>query len=105
MFLPSFRSVLQINISDPSIFPASRFANINTIVGILAPTLTIGAVVIFGAMLMWAGYTVITAGGEPEKVQQAQQTATSAIIGLLIVVTAFLVVRLLAFIFNIQLPI
>ena len=104
MFLPSFRSFLQINISDPNIFPAARFANINTIVGIIAPALTIGAVIIFGAMLMWAGYTIISAAGEPEKVQQAQQTATSAIIGLLIVVTAFLVVRLLAFIFQIELP-
>ncbi len=91
-------------INEDSFKPA-RIANVNTLLSIIVPTLTILAVIIFGAMFMWAGYTVLTSGGEPEKMQQAQQTAIYAVVGILVIVTAFLVVRLLAFIFGLEIPI
>ena len=87
---------------NPTTFPASRFGDINTLIGIVVPTLTIAAAVLFGAMLMWAGYQVLTAAGEPEKIQQAQQTSIYAVVGILVVITAFLIVRLLAFIFGLE---
>ncbi len=54
---------------------------------------------------MWAGYQVLTAGDEPDKLQQARQTAVYAGFGMLIIVAAFLIVRLLAFIFQLEIPI
>lgn len=105
MYRIAFQSLLQIDIRDKDIFPASRFSDINTLLSIVVPTLTIIGVVIFGAMFMWAGYTVLTAGDEPDKLQQARQTAVYAGAGLLIIVSAFLIVRLLAFIFKLEIPI
>lgn len=89
-------------IINPTNFPAARFGNINTLISIFVPILTIGATLIFGGMLLLAGFKVITAGGEPDKMEEAKKTATYSIIGLLIVVLAFLVVRLLAFLFNLE---
>jgi heme/copper-type cytochrome/quinol oxidase subunit 2 len=87
---------------NPTNFPAARFANVNTLISILVPILTIIATLIFGGMLLFAAYQVITAGGEAEKIDAAKQTATNAVVGLFLVVAAFLIVRLLAFIFNLE---
>lgn len=105
MYKLAFQSLLQIDIRDKDVFPASRFADINTLLSIVVPTLTIVGVVIFGAMFMWAGYQILTAGDEPDKLQQARQTAIYAAVGMLIIVAAFLIVRLLAFIFKLEIPI
>jgi len=105
MYKIAFQSLLQIDIRDKDIFPASRFGDINTLISIVVPTLTIIGVVIFGAMFMWAGFLVLTAGGEPDKLQQAQQTAIYAGAGMLVIIAAFLIVRLLAFVFGLEIPI
>lgn len=83
-------------------FVGARLTNINQLVGLLLPILYIGASLIFAGMLIWAGYLVITAGGEQEKVQQAQSTATYAVIGILIVVLAYLMVQLLSFVLGLN---
>mgnify|MGYP005838499311 CR=1 FL=1 len=105
MYKPVFQSLLQIDIRDKEVFPASRIGDINTLLSVVVPTLTIIGVVIFGAMFMWAGYLVLTAGDQPDKLQQARQTAVYAGVGMLIIVAAFLIVRLLAFIFQLEIPI
>lgn len=94
-----------LNLADPTVNPTARFSSINTLLGIIVPTVTIIAAVVFGAMLMSAGYKIITAGGETEKIQSAQQTATYAVLGILVIVLAYLIVRLLAYIFQIEVPI
>lgn len=104
MFDLATRSVLQLDISDPEINPVARFKDINTLIGIIVPIATIIAAIVFGGMFMMAGYKVITAAGEAEKLDEARQTAIYAVFGLLIIVCAFLIVRLLAFIFKLDLP-
>lgn len=105
MMIPVERLFAVIDLNNPNTFRPARFGNINEMVGLLIPLLTIIAVIVFGAMLLSAGYTVITAGGEPEKMQEAQKTATNAIIGILIIVLAGLIVGVLGFLFNIQIPV
>lgn len=89
-------------IINPTNFPASRIGSINELVSLTVPVLTIIATLIFGALLMSASYSIITAGGDPEKIESAKKTATYAIIGLFLIVVAFLVVRLLSFVFNLE---
>ncbi|MBP9690948.1 hypothetical protein KBD81_02605 [Candidatus Woesebacteria bacterium] len=101
----AFRSLAQLNLADPKVNPTARFDSINTLLGIIVPTVTVIAAVMFGAMLMFAGIKIATAGGEPEKIQSAQQTATYAVMGILIIVLSYLVVRLLGYIFQIEISI
>lgn len=43
--------------------------------------------------IIWSGFKFITAEGEPDKIKQARQTITNAVIGLIIVLVAVAVVR------------
>jgi amino acid transporter len=45
--------------------------------------------VIFLILMIWSGYNWMTAGGEEEKIKKAQSTIKRAIIGLIIVVSAY----------------
>ncbi|MDA1316739.1 MAG: hypothetical protein O3B87_01795 [bacterium] len=90
-----------INFINPTNFPAARFADIGTIMNILNPVIMLIAAFIFGAMFISAGFTYLTAGGDPEKVSKAQSTATWASMGILIIFVAYLIVRLVSFIIGI----
>lgn len=89
---------------NPTTFPAVRFANISTLLGILIPLAYIIGGLVFGWMLIWSAYLIITAGGEQEKIQKAQQTATFAFIGIFVIIIAIVLVNLLGFITNIDFP-
>ncbi len=89
---------------NPTTFPAVRFANISVLLGVLVPLIYILGGLIFGWMLVWSAYLIITAGGDPEKVQKAQQTATFAVIGIFVIIVASVLVNLLGFITNIDFP-
>lgn len=52
-----------------------------------------GAVVVCVVMLVWAGYSYMTAGGDEGKVQKATKTLTNAIIGLVIALLALVLVN------------
>ncbi len=43
--------------------------------------------------IIWSGFKFITAEGEPDKIKQARQTITNAVVGLIIVLVAVAVVR------------
>lgn len=44
-------------------------------------------------MIIIAGYTFITASGDPDRIQKAGQTITAAVVGLIIVFVARLIVE------------
>jgi hypothetical protein len=54
--------------------------------------MTLGALIAIGVLVM-GGISYMTSGGDKMKVQQAQSTMTSAIVGLLIVLGAYLIVK------------
>jgi hypothetical protein len=51
------------------------------------------ASVIAVAMIVVSGYTLITAAGDPEKIQKGQKTLTAAIVGFIIVTLVVLIIR------------
>ena len=89
---------------NPTTFPAVRFANIGVLLGIIIPLAYIVGGLICGWMLIWSAYLIITASGEAENVQKAQQTATFAVIGILVIIVSAVLVNLLGFITNIDFP-
>lgn len=55
-----------------------------------------GAGIVLFVMLLVGGFRYITAGADPKKAEMAQKTLTSAIIGLVIVVLAYLILKFIA---------
>jgi len=85
-------------------FPAAKFANFGIIINLIVPIIMIGAAGGFLIMLIMAAFSIITGEGKPEAISKAGKTATFAIIGLVIVLSAFIFVKLIGMIFKINLP-
>jgi cytochrome bd-type quinol oxidase subunit 2 len=90
---------------DKNVFPAAQFTDIGSMVNILAPLFTLIAAILFGVMMVRVGLLILTAGSDKEKVTKAGQTATWAIIGLVVVISAYLIIKLLEFILKVDFPI
>ncbi len=60
--------------------------------------------IILVAVFISAGYDFITSGGNPDKVSSARKKLTSAVIGVVLLSSAFLIVRLVSYILNLQAP-
>lgn len=93
--------VYAIDISQPGNFAPSKIANISTLLNLILPLLTMGAALIFLAMCIYAGFIIITNGNNKEKIGEAQKTFGFAMIGLLVVVISFIVVKLVGFILGV----
>lgn len=94
--------VYALDISDPEQNPIAKFANLGVILNLIIPIVTFGAGIVFIIMAFFGAYTMITAGGDAEKVKKAQRTLTFAIIGLIVVIAAFAIVKLIGVVFNIK---
>ncbi len=90
--------------SIQSMFPAARFTDLGTLLNVVTPVLTILAALILGAMLGRSALLILTAGDDPDKVAQARQTATYAFIGIMIIISAYFIVKLIGVIFQVNIP-
>ena len=78
---------------------------IENIIKLLAPA----AGIAFFVMLLFGGYQFLTSGGDPKAVGAARGTLTYAVIGIILVVSAWLILQLVqnitgANVTNIELP-
>jgi hypothetical protein len=64
------------------------FSNVITVVSSLA------GVALF-LMIVVAGFSFLFSGGDPKKLEQARGTLTGAVIGLVVIVVAYLILRLI----------
>ncbi len=94
--------VYALDISNPAENPIAKFSAFSTILNVIVPLLTTVAAFVFLAMFFIGAFTIITAAGNPERIKQAQKTITFAVIGLVIIIASFLIVRLIATILNIN---
>src|SRR3989344_738144 len=97
-------NVYAIDFSDPTVNPLAKFAKVADLMNIFLPLLIIGAAFILLVMLLYGGYLRIIAGDSPENVAKAQKTMTFAILGLIVVIIAFVIVKLITVIFGISSP-
>lgn len=97
------RVLAAVDISDPNNFRPSQFSDLGKILNLIFPLLMSGTAVILLFVLIWGGITILTAGGNPEKLKKGQQTFTYGIFGLVIIVTSYLFVKILGAVFNITL--
>lgn len=61
---------------------------------VISITLALGGIVLF-IMLVVGGFKYLTSGGDPKGVESAQKTLTSAILGLVLLLSAFLILKLI----------
>lgn len=83
-------------------FPSSFDLNANQILNNLVNVFIAVGGLIFFFMLLFGGIRFMTAGGDPKNSESARKTITNAIIGLLIVVSAFLVTTVLGELLGIE---
>lgn len=65
---------------------------LKNIISILAPV----AGIAFFIMLLVGGFQFVTSGGDPKAAGQARSTLTYAVIGIILVVAAWLIIQLIA---------
>jgi hypothetical protein len=75
-------------------------ATVSTLVNpIIADVLIVSGILAFGTIL-FAGFAYVTSAGDKAKTQQASQALTYGIIGLVVVVAAYLITKLMGSIFG-----
>lgn len=96
--------VYALNISDKNVNPIAKFSDFSKITNAIVSLFVILAALAFVFIMLSGAYTFMTSGADAEKVKQAQKTFKFAIIGLLVVLTSFLIVKLIEFMLGISLP-
>ncbi len=83
--------------------PAQYFDSIDGLVNLLVSVLVFVALLVLLAMLMFAGFKILTGGGDPEKIQEGKNIATWAIVGMIFIAISYLIVNLVAYIVGVDL--
>jgi len=93
----------QVKINDQIIEGPLQF---NTLGEIVSRVVNFFLIPISGVILLlvfiWAGYDFMTSEGNPEKIKSAQAKITSGIIGIVLLVLAFLIVKVVELILGIR---
>jgi hypothetical protein len=96
--------VYAIDLRDKTINPAAQFGDLASLLNIILPLLTLGGALLFLAMILYGAFSYLTAGDKPDNLQKAQKTIKFSVFGFAIVVLAYLFIKLIGFIFGINLP-
>jgi hypothetical protein len=95
--------VYAFNFSDVAVNPVAKFGDIATLLNVLLPLITIGAAFIFLIMLLYGAFTWLTAGDNAENVKKAQKLLVNAVLGLIIILFSYVIVKIIGLIFKIPL--
>lgn len=85
-----------------SFAPAQKFDSVGALVNVLSKAIAFGGGIIVVASIVYAAYKYITANGEAKSVEEAQGAFVNAVIGLVIIVTAYWLTQILAKFLGVQ---
>lgn len=89
-----------INIGEQYLFGgegvSTVFPDLASLISLVVEVALGAAGVVFFAMLVWGGIRYISARGDEKAIGEARDTLTNAVIGLLIVISSFAIIRLIA---------
>jgi len=95
----------QINLADPSRNPVAKFSSIGMLINVIVPLImTVGALS-FLVMLLFGAFTYLTSEGSPEKLKKAQSILLFSVVGLLLMVASFIIVRLIGYVLKVEIPV
>ncbi|HUW21182.1 MAG TPA: hypothetical protein VMW41_00805 [Candidatus Bathyarchaeia archaeon] len=83
-------------------FLADPVASLEKIISLVIGIMTIGAGIYFIFLLIIAAYGWMSAGGDKQKMQKAQDSFTQAIIGLVVVVAAYAIASVVGFMLGVN---
>lgn len=87
---------------EPTTFAPARFRNISDFTNLLAPTLILGAALLFFILLIYAGFLYMRSEGSAEELKKVKNLLTYSIIGFGIIISSFLIIKIIGLVFNIQ---
>ncbi len=93
--------IYAIDINQNTFAPA-KYTNIATFINLIIPLLQLGAAIIFLIMLLYGAFIWITAGGNQENITKANKTFSYAVLGLVLVVISFFLVKLIGYVLRIN---
>lgn len=94
----------QVDFSKETVNPIAKFDSITKIVNLLLPVMMIVGGFITLSMLLLGAYRYLTSDGNPEKISKAQSVMLYAVIGLILIVSSFIITKIIGSVFNISLP-
>lgn len=94
--------IYAIDISQEGNFKPAKVANISTLLNVILPLLTLGAALVFLAICLYAGLMMIMNGENKEKIAEAQKTLGFAVFGLFVVISSFIIVKLIGFVLGVK---
>lgn len=80
--------------------PLKNITHIADLINILFTFIYPLAAILMFLFLVWGGYDFLLSGGNPEKIKSGKARITYALVGFLLLITSFLIVRLIARIFG-----
>lgn len=78
-------------------FPPACFTNISGVIDFILPVLFLLAAVVLLGVLIFAAFKMMTSDGEADNFKTIKNTITYAVIGVLVIVLAYFLVRVIAF--------
>lgn len=99
MAIPFGVTVFAQNIPNPG---GDRFKDFPTTIDTLSSWIRSLAILLYLAMMLYAGYIRMTAGGDPEKAKKAIQIIMYSTTGFILIIIAPLIIRTVGAIFQID---
>jgi len=88
-----------VTINTPGIFD-TRFGTLGDIVSALLPYLILFAGLGFFAAMIYSGFNFMTSGGDPKKIESAKGCLMNSLVGFIVVLTSYFLIRILNYIFG-----
>ena len=87
---------------NPDNFTPAKITSIQNLMNIILPLLMTFTSLFFLIMLFKSAFRILTAGENKEEVEKAKKTISFAVLGLIIIISSFLFVRIIAKILQIE---
>lgn len=94
----------QVDFGNTAVNPVAKFSSISVFTNILIPLFMIGGGLLTLIMLLYAAYMYLTSEGSAEKIKKAQAVLTYSILGIFLIVLAFVITKIIGYIFHITMP-
>ena len=93
---------IEINPTNFPNFAPGKIATVPSLMKIILPLIMTAVAVFFLIILLKAAFKILTAGENKEVVAKAQKTISFAVLGLILIVSSFLLVRIIGKILRIE---
>lgn len=91
-----------INVGGQSITgPLKGINTLSDVINKIVPVVIYAAIIILFFVLVWGGFNFLTSAGNPEKIKSARAKITTGIIGFILLIVSYIIVKLISTLFGI----